>query len=186
MRNFYLFLIYSIALFCSCTSSVHILKPQGESATFTFTNSSKYQVEMLAISDSTIFVKYENKICSVKLKDVNKIYIRGYRVSPSLKILTAIPLILIEGIVMFVAFDVEQHGWGVISGATMAGTIYGFETGDPKTKFSVPFNESEIEKLKLFCRYPQNLGSERWKILLQHFNQDDFLRLSKNSKYKKN
>jgi len=186
MRNFYLFLIYSIILLCSCASRVNILKPQGESATLTFTNSSKYQVEMLAILDSTIFVKYENKISDVQLRDVNKIYIHGYRVSPFLKILNAIPPILIEGIVMLVAFDVDQPLWGVISGATMAGTIYGFATGDPKTKFSAPFNESEIENLKLFCRYPQSLGNEHWKILLQHFNQDDFLRLSKNSNYIKN
>ena len=164
--------------FCACASTVNVLKPSGETATVTFRNSSKYQVEVLAISDSTIYVREESRIGTIRLSSVKKVRIHGYRTSPGLKTLSAIPALLIETIVLSAAKSVGQTGWVVISGLTIAGTVYAFSTGDPKVDFSAPLKESDVENLRLYCRYPQGLSDGQWSLLLKHHNQESFIDLS--------
>ena len=129
------------------------------------------------MTNSTIIVKHDGKIKEASLAEVIKIEIHDYRIDPASKILWAIPPVLLEGVIMLVAFDVEQPLWGLISGFAIAGTIYGFSTGDPKTTFVSPFTDGYLENLRLYCRYPQNLTDEGWKNLLEHFQQDDFIKL---------
>ena len=171
-------ILVSTFLFCSCASTVRVLKPEGETAKLTLRDFSKHQVEFLAISDSTVYVKERNRICAASLSDVNNIYISGYEINPGLKILSAIPPLCLEGIVMMVAFDVDQVGWGAISGLVMAVTFYAYVAGNPKVSFSPPLEEHELEELRLYSRFPQGLSDEQWKILLQQFNQEDFQSLS--------
>jgi len=172
-------LLASILLFCSCVSMVKVRKPLGDRATLKLRNLEKHKVELLAISDSLLYVTDDKEISIAHFSDIRNVYIHGYRVHPGLKVLTAIPALLLEATVMIVALDVGQNGWGLVSVIAMAGTIDGFATGDPKVYFSFPAKNEEIEKLKLYCRYPQGLTDEQWERMLQHFKQKEFVLLSR-------
>jgi hypothetical protein len=74
--------------------------------------------------------------------------------------------------------DVNQPGWGVISGLTMVGTICGFAFGEQDVSFWFPLDETERERLRLFCRYPQGLSKDQWSTMLRHLGQEDFRRLA--------
>ncbi|MBN1560700.1 hypothetical protein JW998_10650 [candidate division KSB1 bacterium] len=175
MRNLSYLLISTVLV--SCASTVNILKLEGDAVTLTLTDASAIRVELLAVTDSRLIAKHDGKIKQAPLAEVMNIHIHDYRIDPAIKILWAIPPVLLEGIIMLVAFDVEQPLWGVIAGLAMVGTIYGFSTGDPKTTFASPFTDGDLENLRLYCRYPQNLTDVEWKNLLEHFQQDDFIKL---------
>ena len=162
---------------CSCASSVHVLKPEGETATIELHNFQSHVGEILAVSDSVVYVRFFNKITVIDLSYVKKIFIHGYRISPGSKVAAAIPPLLLEGLVMSVAFSEDADAWGYLSMGAMVLTIYGFSTGDPQTSFSPPLKKNNIEKLKLYCRYPQGLTPEQWRELLSLNGQQDFNRL---------
>lgn len=168
----------SVYLFCSCASRVNVLKPEGEKATLTLPNLAVLEIEILAISDSLLYVTNGKKIIIAHLSDVRSVHIHGYRVPRASKVLAAIPPVLFEGIVMLTALGVDQPVWGMIAMITIGGTIYGFTSGDPKVNFSFPLEINELEKLRLYCRYPQGLTNEQWKDLLQQLNQEDFYLLT--------
>ena len=174
MKKPHWFLI-GVCLFCACASSVKVLKPTGEAATLTLGNTS-HAVELLAVSDSTIYVNNQNQIWRLPLSDVRKIHVQGYEISPAAKLIAIIPGLLIEGIVLGAAGSVDEGGWQFAAVAAMAGTVVASLTGNPKVNFSPPLKKEEVEMLRFYCRYPQGLNRAQWETLLRHFTQEEFKR----------
>lgn len=173
MRALSLFLL-SVFLLSSCASRVDVLKPGGDTGAVFFKNSYKHKVEMLAVSESNLYLRDEDQIITVPLSDVKKIYIHDYRISPALKIFGSMPFLLVDFAVMGVAFSVDEPAWGVAAGLTMVGTVVLLFVEDPSVVFLAPFEKDELEKLRLYCRYPQGLNEEQWRKLLESFDQEDF------------
>ncbi len=165
-------------LFLSCTTStVNVRKLEGETATITLKSTAKFGIEILSVLDFQVYSKYQNKIYITPLSDVRKIYIHGYHnISISiLKGVLAIPSLAIGGVVGVVALHVDQPGWSVVSFFSMAATVALFAIGDVKAGFSAPFHDIKLETLKLYCRYPQGLTEDQWRMLLKHYGQEEFM-----------
>jgi hypothetical protein len=177
MKKF-LLITLAVVLFCSCSSSVKVLKPTGENARVTMRSSQIYNVELLAISDSLLYVSDGMTLAVANLSVVNSVFIPDYRINPALKLLASIPSLGFELLVTIGAFGAEYPVLGTAAIIAMVATIYAFAADDPKANFSSPAKKREIEKFRLYCRYPQNLSAEGWKQLLQYYHQDDFIRLT--------
>lgn len=174
-------ILAAFLLLCSCaaTSKVQVLKPEGEKIKLTLRDSRMYEFEILAVSDSLLYLSDGRKLSLAPLSDVQNIRVHWDSIDAGSKVLGAIPPLILEGIVMGAAFHTDQTGWGVASIAAMGVTIFGFATANPKVNFSFPLEKDKLTKLRLYCRYPQGLTDEQWKLLLQRYRQTDFILLPK-------
>jgi hypothetical protein len=171
--------VYVCLLFCSCASSVDVLKPTGDQATVTLRDSTKHRVELLGVSDSVLYVVEGGAISSLRLSDVQNVYIHGYRISERQRTLGAIPVLLLQGIAAYSAFVATEgsFGAGLFASGSLICTALGFATGagEPDISFSHPFDENRLQKLRLYSRYPQGLTVAQWSRLLAFHGQMDFV-----------
>jgi len=169
-------LIAILILFCSCVSSVNVLKPNGETANLKLINSYIYECELLAVSDSSLFCKYQDKLYIVPFTNIQRVHICGYSLRPK-KIIAMVPLILID-IGMASANSRENEKIQKLCWAALVPiTVFAFLYNEPEVNFSPIFDKNDLEKLKLYCQYPQGLTKGQWKQLLQYYSQEDFLKL---------
>jgi hypothetical protein len=159
---------------CAPTITTESLKPEGDKATLFLKNNKNYEVELLSITESQICLIYSNKITLVMTSRIESIIIHGYDVTTGQKISGALPALALEAIILLVASSVDQTTWMAIAGLSMVGTLVLWLNAGPKQKYISPFSESDLETLKLYCRYPQGLSDLKWSVLLKFHNQDDF------------
>lgn len=178
-----LVLIVAAAFLCTCVRKAIVDQPKmwGDEVTLNFRNWTMHDVELLAISGDSLYcldnVSYE--IAVVQFSDLRSVYIHDYTIRPELRAVAATPSVLTELITLYALLAGQEHG--LVTGLVMlatAGTIYGFSTTTPKVRYQFPIREKHIEKLKLYCRYPQGLTDEQWKELLGYHNQEDFVPLT--------
>jgi len=170
--RFKFILIISSILFLSCVSQVNVLKPEGETVRLELKNNLKCDGELLAINDTALFLGSRAKLYEVPLSNVENVYVRGYSLRKS-KMLWSIPPMLFYGIPFFKGI---KEAW-LMAGSFEALTILSWFIGDPKVSFSPPLKNKDFDKLQLYCRYSQGLSVEKWRQLLQYYEQEEFLRL---------
>lgn len=169
-------LLVILVLFCSCAiGTVKVTKPYGETAIITLQNTEKLKGELLAISDTLLYYYMPNKLYITRIVDIKEIFILEYTNRQSLKVGALLPSLPIEGCVAAVAFDVNQPTWGLISLLTMAVTVLSITGGNPQVDFERPIKESDMEKLRLYCRYPQGLTDKQWEELMNYIVQEGFI-----------
>ncbi|MBN1351461.1 hypothetical protein JXJ21_18740 [candidate division KSB1 bacterium] len=165
-------LILSIILFLSCVSQVNVLKPEGETVRLKLKNNHKYDGELFAVNDTALFFYSQPKLYEVPLSNVENVYVHGYSLRKR-KMVWSIPPMLFYGIPFFKGI---KDAW-LMAGSFEALTILSWFIGDPKVSFSPPLNNKDFDKLQLYCRYSQGMAPEKWKQLLQHYEQEEFLTL---------
>ncbi|MCX5801400.1 MAG: hypothetical protein NTX17_08445 [Candidatus Eisenbacteria bacterium] len=165
-------------LSCSCASEVDVLKPTGEQTTITLSDSTQHDVELLAVSDSALYVVEGETIGLARLSDIRRVYVQGYLIPRSDRALGAIPIVLFQGVVACLAFaeEIEGLGIGIMATVPIILTLTAFATGagEPDVSFSSPFDESRLRKLRLYSRYPQGLTDGQWAGLLAFHHQTTF------------
>ncbi len=166
-------LIFSTILFLSCAGSqVNVLKPEGETVRLKLKNNLKYDGELFAVNDTALFFGSQAKLYEVPLSNVENVYVRGYSLKKR-KMLASIPPMLFYAIPFFEGI---KEAW-LLAGSLEGLTILSWFIGDPKVSFSPPLKKKDFDKLQLYCRYSQGLTHEKWKQLLQYYEQEEFLRL---------
>ena len=173
-------LLVILVLVCSCAiGTVKVTKPYGETAIITLRNTEKLKGELLAISDTLLYYYMPNKLYITRIVDIKKIFILEYTNRRSLKMCAIIPSLAIEGCVAVVAFSVDQSCWGYISIVTMVVTALSITGGNPQVDFELPVKENDegndMEKLRLYCRYPQGLSDKQWEELIYYSDQEGFI-----------
>ena len=90
------------------------------------------------------------------------------------KIATMLPAMLASGLLAIIGIkgdDPEDKAILVIAALLPIPTFF---FGDPKVNFSSPFNDKNLDKLKLYCRYPQGLTEKQWIEVLSYNKQENF------------
>ena len=170
-----LILLFSITLFFSCTSQVKVLKPVGETVTLKLKNNLEYDGELLAVNDTALYFGSQAKLYEVPLSNFNNVYVHDYSLRKQ-KLLGSIPSFIIWALPIFVEPNFWKGVW--LQTVLVEGlTIHSCYTGDPKVSFSPPLKKKDFDKLQLYCRYSQELTHEKWRQLLQYYEQEEFLRL---------
>ena len=176
MKIVYL-VLSSMIIFCSCTSSVKVLKPEGENVSITLA-SYVYEGELLEINDSTFFFLHREELCKVPIHDILNVYVHGFSLQDA-KLWPTITLAILDVLAFGAASEsglLEEDPLfaPLVLGTPLLLLSFAYFTGDPKVSFSPPLDENYIEKLKSYCRYPQGLNQEQRKMLLKHYNQENF------------
>lgn len=170
-----LILLLSITLFFSCTSQVKVLKPVGETVTLKLKNNHNYDGELLAVNDTALYFGSQAKLYEVPLSNISNVYVHDYSLRKQ-KLLGSTPSFIIWALPMFVEPNFWKGVW--LQTVLVEGlTIHSCLVGDPKVSFSPPLNNKDFDKLQLYCRYSQGLTQEKWRQLLQYYEQEEFLRL---------
>ena len=167
-------IIFICLLFASCTSTVQNISPSGGDA---WVENSYYDIvtgEILAVDDSCVYHVYEEAVYRVPLSKISKIYIRGYS-QLSEKYLSVTPLILMETAFIFSSgsseWDDKVKKYTLISEVLTIGSLL---IGNPEVNFKPPLTDKQMEKLKLYCRYPQGLDDLQWNEVLLYYGQTEF------------
>lgn len=170
-----LILLFSINMFFSCTSQVKVLKPKGETVTLKLKNNLEYDGELFAVNDTALFFGFQAKLYEVPLPNIDNVYVHDFSLRKA-KLLGSIPSFIIWALPIFVEPNFWKGVW--LQTVLVEGlTIHSCFVGDPKVSFSPPLNNKDFDKLQLYCRYSQGLVPEKWKQLLQYYEQEGFLRL---------
>jgi len=136
-----------------------------------------YKGELLALNDSVLYFNSDGKYYKLKHSDLHNVFVHGYSLRKT-KMATLAPPLLIAGYLIIDAdFEPNEDPQSrIIIGLSILSTIAAFFIGDPEVDFTVPFEYNDIERLKLFSRYPQGLTQEQWQQVLQHRKQNTFIR----------
>ena len=146
-----IFIIVSLSLFLSsCTSSVQVLKPGGDSA--------------------QIILLHENKIAEFPLSEIDKVHIEGYSLLQK-KSLVLGTLSIMD---IFFLYSSPTTTMKVIYGMLAIGKLTTILGGDPEVVFTTPLFWKDLDKVRLHCRFPQGLEPEQWDQLFQFYGQSEF------------
>lgn len=174
MRRIFV-VFFSINIFFSCTSQVKVLKPEGETVTLELKNNLKYDGELFAVNDTTLFFGSQAKLHEVPLSNISNVYVHDYSLRKQ-KLAGSTPSFIVWALPIFLEPNFWKGVW-VQTVLMEALTIHSCYTGDPKVNFSPPLNNKEFDKLHLYCRYSHGLSNEKWRQLLQYYKQEEFVRL---------
>jgi hypothetical protein len=185
-----LVLILSAALCFSCASTVSVTKAEGDYAFLKHASGKKYRVELLAADEIALYFKLrwpdapaspKDKLYKINYSETKSIDVRFYSLF-SEKVASAVTILLLDGLT--IGLFHEEWGEGdadfflASAAISIPLTLVASFTGNPKTSFSPPVEPRYLDKLKLYCRYPQNLTVEQWQQLLREYGQEDFLSLA--------
>lgn len=166
-----IFIIVSLSLFLSsCSSSVQVLKPRGDSAQIIMINNSKYNGELLSVKDRSIILLHENKITEFPLSEIDKVHIEGYSLLQK-KSLVLGTLSIMD---IFFLYSSPTTTMKVIYGMLAIGKLTTILGGDPEVVFTTPLFWKDLDKVRLHCRFPQGLEPEQWDQLFQFYGQSEF------------
>lgn len=176
--------LLSTILICSCS---HISvpdpnKPEGDTASLTLEDNSSHGIELLAITDSELYARMNGTIYLVNLTSIQQLHISAYSKNAWAgvgKFLLAIPTVGLEILVGNAGSETKHPEWTVLAIVAVVATISAIGSGEPKVTFKFPANQRDLADIRLYCRYPQGLNQEQWRVLLDHYGQDDFQTLEK-------
>ena len=173
-------LFWIIASLCinSCTSSVQILKPEGDSAEITLLDQSKYMGELLSIEDRSIIMANEDKIVDFRISDIDKIHIEGFSLLKE-KSLFMGALSIFD---IFSLYLTPTTAMKVIFGLLAIGKLTSILGGDPEVVFTDPIFWRDLDKVRLHCRYPQGLDPDQWEQFLKQYGQSEFIKTRSTTK----
>jgi len=173
-RTFKQSILLVITSFCinSCTSSVQVLKPEGDSAEITLLDQSTYIGELLSIADRSIIMVTEDKIVDIRISDIDKIHIDGYSLlQQKVSVLGSLSILDIYSL-----YSAPTSAMKVIFGLLAIGKLTSILGGDPVVVFMNPIFWKDLDKVRLHCRYPQGLDTEQWEQLLNSYRQSEFIK----------
>lgn len=167
------FLLLAVTLLCvSCTARLQSRAPRGETAKVTFLNEEgKKQaaiVELLSVNDSLLFFRNDGGYVQMPMDKVTRINITAYNTYKALRFVSILPT-LAAGVILY-ANNKPENLTALPRVLVMLGfgslvTIVYFTA--PHTTYRPPLTQKRLERLQLYCRYPQGLTAEQWRQLRQ-------------------
>ncbi len=163
-------------LLAGCFSWVNVNKPQGDSAGLELVNGPVGPVELLAVDDTCLYFLQSTLLCRTRLADVARVSVQGYSLRRP-RIGSAVALVGYGGLIT-AAVATSAGVVAILPAAWTALTVHFALTGDGslRTEFRPQFEPRDVEQLRLYCRYPQELTQDQWRELFRYRGQTDFLR----------
>ena len=175
--------IIGLITFMSCASQTLLLNPTGDTASVTLLNQTVHIGELLAINDTTIYIKIISndyisttttainpRIASISIGSIKSIEIKGYsntQWKTGLILFEVIPSILM-GIAAH-SYSDDNNPFliaGVLSIPTLLNlALFKYSTPEPP-RLDHPIESTHLEKLKKYARFPQGLSMPQLKQLL--------------------
>jgi hypothetical protein len=166
----------SIILLCAvialnaCTSSLEVAQSSGERVTVS-RGGVQYEAELLEVSDSALYLLSQGGVLQVPIDEVSAIEVLGF----SLQKAKLVPALTVAGfeviaIAAYLGSDYEFKDPGFpifMFGFPPVLAAFAYFTGDPEVSFSPPFDANDLEKLRLYSRYPQGLTPDQRQRLSQ-------------------
>jgi hypothetical protein len=165
-----LILLFFLITSCHPPKKPSNIEPGGDVAQITLKGNSIYQGELIAVRDSNIYMKSQNKFRPIRIADIESIEIPGYSTETGQRIGAALPSLLLQGVILMVASDVEETTWATIAGASMLATVGLYAIAGSPVSFSAPISEDDIKQIRLYCRYPQDLDIQQWNEIAKMIN----------------
>jgi hypothetical protein len=162
MRFICFILFTSLIISCHPPKKPSNIVPEGDEAIIHLNRGTIYRGELIAIRDSNIYIIKQGKIIPISLMEIKKVEIPGYNLDVGERIARALPSLAMQLIILLVAGDVGEQTWATVAGISMVATVFLYATAGTELKFSAPFSKDDIEQLRLYCRYPQELDTEVW------------------------
>lgn len=191
MKKTLMLLISGIFVFLpyfSCAPQIKNLKATGDTAEVVFTDNRKLTCELLALTDSSIYVLkkgsrlpsiYYGEIVEIDLHDLKSITIKGYANKKwvgAIIAFEAIPAVLFGIAAASAGADVGQ-AIGIMSLPVLLNFVV-FSTAIPRApQVRFPSSTAQLRKLPKYARFPQGLTRDQLKHLLAVSKQDEIHRL---------
>jgi hypothetical protein len=174
--------VFPLLVLCSsCTidSGAELVKSTGDPCIVTFTASSgSMSGELLAVDDTAVYLHKGNALYRIPWPELRKIRIQGYSNAETKTLLNGLPGIVAVGfglsLMKSVEHDSRDNFWPVLLVAAGALNITAAMTNNPTASFRPPLRAGDMERLRLFARYPQGLDGAQWKTLLDWHGQSTF------------
>ena len=173
-------LLCTVLVVCACVNPVQVTKPVGDNAVVTFRQGNKATVELLSVTDSSLFFVHHAAVTRAALSDISQVRVQGYGTNEGYSARTAkwVPLGFTSLVNAAFCVDVIFHGAWYFALAAVPFWVAGTKLimrDVTQIDFRPPMDDSAKAQLALYCRYPQGLTDEPWQELLRHHRQDAFL-----------
>lgn len=168
---FFIVLVSWLGLGCVATES--ITRPEGEPVKLTLLNDDypTYNVELVAVNDSSVICFYQQRFFEVPFLDIVSIYAKDQHLITKdvamyhlMGFNAYVGLTYVQTVAMFVP--------GLMFASLAAGTPFAFKRS--RVEFDPPLKPVEREMLRQLSRYPQGLKASQWSALLTAHRQADF------------
>lgn len=163
------FLLLAVTLLCvSCTARLQSRAPRGETAKVTFLNAEgkkqRVDAELLAVNDSLLYFRNDGGYVQMPVDKVTRMNITAYNTYKALRFVSILPTLAAAVILAFNNTE-NRTALLLVPAVLGVGSLVYFTA--PHTSFRPPLTQTRLERLQLFCRYPQGLTAEQWRQLQQ-------------------
>jgi hypothetical protein len=166
-------LLCAVFVVCACVIPAQVAKPSGDNAVVAFRQGDRARVELLAVTDSSLFFVYSATVSRAALTDVSQVHVAGYGARPG----ECVALGCVSLVNVVFCLDVIGHNaWYFalpIVPFWMAGAAW-VRRDATRASFQSPMDKNAKAQLALHCRYPQGLTDAQWQELFGFYHQNDF------------
>lgn len=176
--NYRVLAVCLLALACvSCTATLNRREPWGEKVRVSSRGifGQHWDVELLAVSDSMLYYDDQGLVSCQRWDQVQAVRVLAYRSQRALRWLCWLPTLAL-GVMWFTdANHPNNHGEAAEAALLTVFTGVILYTTGPHSTFGSPPSARDLERLRLFARYPQGLTDAQWQELLRARGQEDFI-----------
>lgn len=166
--------VCAILCVCACVSPVRVTKPGGDNAVVEFRQGGMTRVELLSVTDSSLYFIRDHAVTRAALADLSHVRIEGYSIRTQKYVALGLIGLVSTVICVDMAFHSAWHFAAVTAMLWVAGTSL-LLRGEPQVDFRPPLDDTVRQQLSLYCRYPQGLTDAQWQELLRFYHQGGFL-----------
>lgn len=165
-------------LFTACSPSGYIPSPNGDIAEISLPGYRIVKGELLAVTDTMIYVVKDNNILGIRNNIMNDMNFNKYSDNSwviAVLLGEVLPAVVLTSLVASHEGDAGLTLAITLIPAAISATL--FALSSPKTNYDDLQNKSEIYELKKFARYPGGLTESQFKELLNFYGQDSCIYL---------
>lgn len=178
-----------LLLYFSCAPQIKDLKATGDMAEVVFRDRRKLTCELLALTDSSIYVLrkgaklpsiYYGEVVEIYFRDLRSIAIRGYTNKKWIGAIIAFEVVP-AALFAIAAASADADGMGTAIGIMSLPVLLNFavfSASTPPTPGVKNFySTGQSKRLRKYARFPQGLTQDQLKQLLEESKQDEIHRL---------
>jgi hypothetical protein len=133
-------------------------------------NNEQFDAEILLVESNYIYVLNEGVLSKIYFDEVKKIYAFELE-HKNRTIALAFAMVSAGALGIATISDDDNKEISGISLALSVGAGAALFTKVPRYKFNPPLSKEQIQRLRLYCRYPQGLSAEQIQFLEDFYTQ---------------
>lgn len=177
IRNYIIILAFVSVLY-SCQASEYVPSPNGDNAELTLKGNRILNGELLAVTDTMIFIVKDKSILGIESRSLKQIYFKKYKDNTwitGVALMEVLPALTLTLLVGSHEGDMATTFAVTLIPAVLSTTL--FLTSAPKTTYDGIADKSETDELRKFARYPGGVTQRQLNELLEFYGQDGVIYL---------